>query len=240
MVGREADIKRLLKDIEDHRFVTIVGSGGIGKTSVAISGGWRVAEMYEDGAVFVDFTTSTSRAMLASRVAGALRLPVSTGTTESSIIEHLREKNMLLVLDNCEHVVEAATALIEEILRGCGSVHVLATSREPLQGEGEQLLSLPALAVPPADRGTQTAAEVLTYSAPKLFVERAQASQSWFTLTDSDAPHLVRVCSRLGGIPLAIELAAARVDLFDLEGLTKELDSSLYLLTRAPYRSRAP
>ena len=232
LVGRETDIERLLKDLEEHRFITIVGSGGIGKTTVAISGGWRAAEMYEDGAVFVDFTSSTSRATLANRIAGALRLPVSARTTESTVLEHLREKNMLLILDNCEHVIEAATSLIEEILRECGSVHVLATSREPLQGEGEQLLHLPALAVPPADRGIRTAVEVLAYAAPKLFVERAQASQSWFVLTDSDAPHLVRVCSRLGGIPLAIELAAARVDLFDLESLTKELDSSLDLLTR--------
>lgn len=216
LVGRETDIEQLLKDVEEHRLVTIVGSGGIGKTSVAISGGWRAAEMHEDGAVFVDFTTSTSRAMLASRIAGALRLPVSTRSTESSVIEHLREKNMLLILDNCEHVIEAATTLIEEILRECGRVHVLATSREPLQGEGEHLLHLPGLAIPPTDGRIETAAEVLAYAAPRLFVERAQASQSWFVLTDADAPHLVRICGRLGGIPLAIELAAARVDVFDL------------------------
>ncbi len=232
LVGRETDIEQLLKDVEEHRLVTIVGSGGIGKTSVAISGGWRAAEMHEDGAVFVDFTTSTSRAMLASRIAGALRLPVSTRSTESSVIEHLREKNMLLILDNCEHVIEAATTLIEEILRECGRVHVLATSREPLQGEGEHLLHLPGLAIPPTDGRIETAAEVLAYAAPRLFVERAQASQSWFVLTDADAPHLVRICGRLGGIPLAIELAAARVDVFDLASLTRELDRSLDLLTR--------
>lgn len=232
LVGREVDIERLLKDVEAHRFVTVVGSGGIGKTSVAISSGWRAAEMHEDGAVFVDFTTSTTRTMLASRIAGALRLPVSTTTIEHSVIEYLREKNILLILDNCEHVIDAATALIEEILRECENLHVLATSREPLQGEGEYLHHLPALAIPPADRGTHTAVEVLAYAAPKLFVERAQASQPWFFLTDADAQHLVRVCSRLGGIPLAIELAAARVDLFSLESLTKELDSSLDLLTR--------
>jgi predicted ATPase/DNA-binding winged helix-turn-helix (wHTH) protein len=232
LVGREEDLARLQKEVEDHRFVTIVGSGGIGKTSVAIAEGWRAAEMHEDGAIFVDFTTSTTRAMLASRIAGALRLPVSTSTIESSIIEYLRDKDTLLIVDNCEHVIEPATELIEGILRECGSVHVLATSRQPLQGEGEHLHLLPALTIPPSDRGTQTAAEVLVYAAPKLFVERAQASQSWFVLTDVDAPHLVSVCNRLGGIPLAIELAAARVDLFSLESLTKELDSSLDLLTR--------
>ena len=232
LVGREADIQRLLRDVENYRFVTIVGSGGIGKTSIAIAGGWRAAEMYEDGAVFVDFTNSTSRSILASRIAGALRLPVSSASSESAVIECLRDRTLLLILDNCEHVVEEAAPLIEEILRECAGLHVLATSREALQGEGEHVVELPALALPPTDVVTWTVDQVLKYAAPKLFVERAHAGQSWFALTDDDAPYLSQVCHRLGGIPLAIELAAARVDLFSLPALTQELDSSLHLLTR--------
>jgi predicted ATPase/DNA-binding winged helix-turn-helix (wHTH) protein len=232
LVGRETDIQRLLDDIEKHRFVTIVGSGGIGKTSIAVAGGWRGAEMYEDGAAFVDFTNSTSRSMLANRIAGALRLPVSSSSSETAVIECLQDRSLLLILDNCEHVVEAAASLIEEILRECAGVHVLATSREAIQGEGEYLVDLPALELPPADRVTWTADQVVTYAAPKLFVERAQAGQSWFVLPDGDAADLVQLCHRLGGIPLAIELAAARVDLFNVPALTRELDNSLHLLTR--------
>ncbi|MEI9979847.1 MAG: winged helix-turn-helix domain-containing protein [Edaphobacter sp.] len=134
LVGRETDIQRLLDDVEKHRFVTIVGSGGIGKTSIAIAGGWRAAEMYEDGAVFVDFTNSTSLSMLANHIAGALRLPVSSSSSETAVIECLQDRSLLLILDNCEHVVEAAASLIEEILRECAGVHVLATSREAIQG----------------------------------------------------------------------------------------------------------
>jgi predicted ATPase/DNA-binding winged helix-turn-helix (wHTH) protein len=232
LIGRETVIEALLQDTSAHRFVTVVGSGGIGKTSVAVATGQRAAEMYEDGAVFVDFTTLTSQPMLINRLAGALRLPVSSSSLEVSILDCLRDRNMLLIFDNCEHVLEPSAHLVEQILRSSPEVHILTTSREPLQAEGEHLVHLPALEYPPVEQVIWTAAEALRYPAIRLFVERATASQSWFVLRDEDAPSLAHLCHRLGGIPLAIELAAARIDLFDIPTLTQQLDSSLQLLTK--------
>jgi predicted ATPase/DNA-binding winged helix-turn-helix (wHTH) protein len=232
LIGREDILDRLSTDIETHRFVSLVGSGGVGKTSVALALGHRAAELYEDGVVFADFTTLSSRSMLVDRLIGTLRLPPTESPTETLLLEHLRNRKSLLILDNCEHILKAAAELVEQILRTCPEVHVLITSREPLLGEGELVVQLHGLECPPIDKSPLTASEALTYPAARLFVERALASQSWFVLRDEDAPHLARLCHRLGGIPLAIELAAARVDLFDLSTLTDQLNNSLQLLTK--------
>jgi predicted ATPase/DNA-binding winged helix-turn-helix (wHTH) protein len=232
LIGREAVIEDLLREIVAHRFITIVGSGGIGKTSVAIAGGQRASSMFEDGAVFVDFTTLSSQPMMINRIAGALRLPVSSTSLETSVLNCLKDRKTLLIFDNCEHVLEASAYLVEQILRACPEVHILTTSREPLQGETEHVIHLPALEYPSANRIPRTADEARRFPAIQLFLDRAVASQSWFVLRDEDAPALAHLCDRLGGIPLAIELAAARIDLFDLQALTQQLDRSLQLLTR--------
>jgi predicted ATPase/DNA-binding winged helix-turn-helix (wHTH) protein len=232
LIGREGVIQNLLRDFIVHRFVTIVGSGGIGKTSVAVATGQRASSMFEDGAVFVDFTTLTSQPMLINRIAGALRLPVSSTSLETSVLDCLQDRNMLLIFDNCEHVIEASAHLVEKILRACPGVHILTTSREPLQAESEYVIHLPALAYPTGDRIPVTVEDAIKFSAIQLFLDRAVASQSWFVLRDEDVPVLARLCDRLGGIPLALELAAARIDLFDLPTLIQQLDKSLQLLTR--------
>ena len=232
LIGRDAILEDLTRGVNTHRFITLVGSGGIGKTSVAIALGQKASSTFEDGAVFVDFTTLTLQSMLINRLAGALRLPMSSGRLETSVLDSLQARNTLLIFDNCEHVLEGSAHLVELILRACPGVHIVATSREPLEGESEQVIHLPGLEFPPADRIPQTAREAITYPAIRLFVDRAVASQSWFVLRDEDVPSLSRLCDRLGGIPLAVELAAARIDLFDLKELTQRLDRSLHLLTR--------
>ena len=232
LIGREAILQDLTRGVSTHRFITLVGSGGIGKTSVAIALGQKASSTFEDGAVFVDFTTLTLQPMLINRLAGALRLPMSSGRLETSVLDSLQARNTLLIFDNCEHVLEGSAYLVELILRACPGVHILATSREPLEGESEQVIHLPGLEYPPVDRMPLTAQEAIKYPAIQLFVDRAVASQSWFVLRDEDVPSLARLCDRLGGIPLAVELAAARIDLFDLKELTQQLDRSLHVLTR--------
>ncbi|WP_263357233.1 ATP-binding protein [Acidicapsa ligni] len=242
LIGRENAIERLLHDISAHRFVTLVGSGGIGKTSVALAAGHKAASCYEDGAVFVDFTTMTTRHMLMNRLASALRLPLTSSDQETSVLECLHDRETLLIFDNCEHVLEESAYLAEQVLRSSPGSHLLVTSREPLQAESEFVVRLPSLDYPPADGKLLTASEALTYPAVRLFVERAQASQAWFELQDEDAPGLALLCRRLDGIPLAIELAAARIELFNISTLTQQLDRSLHLLTKgrrtAPERQR--
>ncbi len=241
LIGREDAIEQLLQDIFTHRFVTLVGSGGIGKTSVALALGHEAASLYEDGAVFVDFTILTTRPMLVNRLASALRLSLPPGEQEQSLLECLRERKMLLIFDNCEHVLEQSANLAEQVLRSSPGSHVLATSREPLQAESEFVVRLPSLGYPTSEGKTLTATEALAYPAIRLFVERAQASQSWFTLRDEDISDLIRLCRRLDGIPLAIELAAARIGLFDISTLVQQLDNSLQLLTKGHrHSSRTP
>jgi predicted ATPase/DNA-binding winged helix-turn-helix (wHTH) protein len=242
LIGREDAIEGLLQDISMHRLVTLVGSGGIGKTSVALAAGHKAASLYEDGAVFVDFTTLTTRTMLMNRLASALRLPLTSSDQERSLLECLRDRQVLLIFDNCEHVLEQSAYLAEQVLRSSPGSRLLATSREPLQAESEFLVRLPSLEYPPAEGKLLTASEALAYPAIRLFVERAQASQAWFALRDEDTPGLIRLCRRLDGIPLAIELAAARIELFDISTLAQQLDNSLQLLTKgartAPERQR--
>jgi predicted ATPase/DNA-binding winged helix-turn-helix (wHTH) protein len=242
LIGRDEVVERLLGDISVHRFVALVGSGGIGKTSVALAVGHRAASLYDDGAVFVDFTTLTTRSMLMNRLSGALKLSLTSGDQERSILECLRDRQILLIFDNCEHVLEEAGYLAEQALRSSPGSRLLATSREPLRAESEFVVRLPSLEYPPAEGEISSASEALAYPAIRLFLERARAIQSWFELRDEDIPSLARLCRRLDGIPLAIELAAARIELFDIPTLTQQLDNSLQLLTKgrrtAPERQR--
>ncbi len=174
-------------------------------------------------------------------MAAAFGLAVDAGA-EAALLDYLDGRDMLIVLDNCEHVVGRAAALAETLLKRCAGLHLLATSREPLGAEGEWLFRLAPLELPPAGAAAFGAQAVQAYPSAQLFVERARAALDHFTLSDADAPLLAALCRQLEGLPLAIELAAARVDLFDLRGLAAQLDDSLDLLTRgrrtAPARHR--
>ena len=231
LIGREDAITRLANQLLRQRLLTIVGAGGIGKTSVALAVAEQLIPAYEHGVWLIDLAPLADPRLVPSALADALGLEIRAENPLPGLVASLRDKKMLLMLDNCEHVIDAAAALAVGVLAGAPGVQVLATSREPLRIEGEHVHRLSPLASPPA-LARVTAAEALGFPAVQLFVERAAATLDEFELTDADAPIAAEICGRLDGIALAIELAAARVDTFGVRGVAAHLDDRFQLLTR--------
>jgi predicted ATPase/DNA-binding winged helix-turn-helix (wHTH) protein len=231
MIGRASVVATLTDRLPEGRFVTIVGPGGIGKTTVATATADHLQTSYPHGVCFVDLASIVDPQLVPGTVACAFGLATVSQDPLSKVIELLRHRRMLVVLDSCEHVVEAAAVLVEQLLSGAPSVHVIATSREPLRAKSEWVLRLPPLDLPPPVVAL-TVEQALAFSAMQLFAERAMASLDTFELKDADVPIVADICRRLDGLPLAIELAAARVDLFGIRGLAARLDDRLGLLTR--------
>lgn len=230
LVGRDESVRLICSQLASRRFVTLVGPGGIGKTATALAAAQQLAGHYRHGIHFVDLSTLTKPELVAGTVAATLGRSGMAGDPLPNLAAHLAQQSMLLILDSCEHVIEAAAQMSEYLLRAAPQLHVLATSRESLRAEGEWVHRLPSLALPPEDI-RPTAAGLLAWPAPLLFIERAMASADGFALADDDAPLVIDICRRLDGIPLAIELAAARVELFGLLGLADRLDSHLLLFS---------
>ena len=228
--GREDIVASLTRQMPERRFVTLVGPGGIGKTTVATLTANSLQSSYHDGIAFVDLVPVSDPSKVPSTLASVLGLSIGSETTGSSIIAFLKTKELLLVLDNCEHVIEAAATLAEFVSRNAPGVHILATSREPLRVTGERVHRLRPLESAPVS-AKLTAAEALMFPGIQLFVDRASAVSDDFELTDADAPIVADICRRLDGIPLAIELAAGRIDAFGVRGLAERLDDRFRLLT---------
>src|SRR5216683_1862740 len=229
-IGRADNIKELTEQLPRRRLLTIVGPGGIGKTAVALAVAGRLIDAYEHGVCLIDLALVSDPLLVPSALAAALGVAIRSEKPLSGLIAAIKNKRMLLVLDNCEHLIASAAALAAAVLSGAMGVHILATSREPLRAEGEHVHRLPSLASPPLS-ARLTAAEVLAFPAVQLFVERATASLGEFALSDANAHFVANICSKLDGVPLAIEFAAARVDVFGVPGLASRLDDRLGLLT---------
>ncbi len=188
----------------------------------------RFTDSYEHGVWFVNLTAISDPRLLPAAVGSAIRFDISAEDPSAGLLAFLRDKRMLIVFDNCEHVIEATAALAFKVLRAAPCVQILATSREPLSVEGERLYHLQSLEIPLASRGL-SAAEALDFPAIRLFVERAADVLGEFALRDVDVPVVVDICRKLDGIPLAIELAAASIEALGLRGVLSRLDDPLRL-----------
>jgi len=225
-VGRRAELDRLAGLLETARLVTVTGAGGVGKTRVALRGGTRVADRFDDGVCLVELSGLRDPELLPHTVAACLGLPEQDSRSQlDAVLDHLRARRMLLILDTCEHLVDACAMLADVLLREAPDVRVLATSRQPLDVPGEHTLPIPPLPVP--DPGDPAA----TGDAVELFAQRAAAVDPDFAVTDDNRADVIRLCRRLDGIPLAIELATVRLRAVSLTQLIDWLENRFRVLT---------
>jgi predicted ATPase/DNA-binding winged helix-turn-helix (wHTH) protein len=237
MVGRAADVNVLTELILSRRLVTIVGTGGVGKSTIALEVGCQLVAKYTDGACLVELGAISDSARVPHSLATAIGLTVSVNHPVRDLVGFLRDKHMLIVLDNCEHVIAAAAALIEAILKGARQVQIIATSRERLSIEGEWHHRLSPLKVP-TESSRMTALLAREFTAIRLFMERAVSNTPSLALSDANARIVAHICQRLDGIPLALELAAARVNLLGIRELAARLDDQFVLASEQ--RTAAP
>lgn len=223
VIGRDSIVGSVVRQLPVRRFMTLVGPAGIGKTTVAL----RVAELllqhYRDGVWMVDLASIDDPSQLLDHLSRTLELDVGA--------KALAQRHALVVLDNCEHLLERCRAVVEDLLASAPQLSILATSREPLRAVGETVLRLPALKVPPPS-ALYSVAEAMGYSAVQLLVSHARTRQQGFVLRQQDLKAAHEICRRLDGLPLAIELAAAQIDALALVGVQAQLDNCFQLLSQ--------
>jgi predicted ATPase len=230
-VGRERELAEVERLLSERRLLTLCGPGGAGKTRLALAAAQDAGEGFEGGAWWVELAPVDDPELVPAAVAQAAGVPevLDLSPTEA-LVEHLAPRGTLLILDNCEHLIEACADLSDELLRACPDLRILATSREPLRVAGETNFMVPSLSAP--DPGRMPSTEDLAgYEAVQLFVERAREVESGFAMTGGNAAAVARLCNKLDGIPLAIELAAARTKVLTVEQILKKLEDPLALLT---------
>jgi predicted ATPase/DNA-binding winged helix-turn-helix (wHTH) protein len=228
IVGREETCRVISEQLKTHRFVNIVGPGGMGKTTVAISVAHAAIPDFNGVVTFVDLGSIFDPHLVANTVASTLGLGIQGSDPAASLIASLASRKLLLILDNCEHVIETVAPFAERIFSETSEVYILATSRETLRVEGEHVYRLEPLESPSENAGL-TAADAMTFPAVQLFVERAAARGSPITLSDDDAPVVGEICQNLDGLALAIELAAGRVVAHGFRGTAALLDNRFKL-----------
>nr|WP_249815096.1 MULTISPECIES: winged helix-turn-helix domain-containing protein [unclassified Bradyrhizobium] len=231
MIGRDDAVEKISAELSLHRFVTIVGPGGIGKTSVALAVAHGQLAGFDGQVSFVDLGALTDARLVPGTIAAALGLTVNSEDPIPGLLTFLRSRRMLLVFDSCEHILDELAPLAERIVQEAPELHILATSRESFRTEGERVHRLFPLDCPP-ERDGLSMADILAYPASQLFVERIGESLSEFELSEDDAPLVAEICRRLDGIALAIELAAGRVNAYGIAGTASLLDSRFSLLWR--------
>jgi len=230
LLGRADAVVAIREELAEARLVSVVGPGGIGKTSVALAVAEQLIGSNRDGVWLVDLSPIKDPALVPSVIATAIGMSAHSANMLAALCEYLREREMLLLLDSCEceHIIDAVAACAERILADAPNVRILATSREPLRLKGERLRRLPGLEAPPASTAL-TAEAALGFAAVRLFAERAGDRLETFELADGDVRVVAEICRRLDGLPLAIELAATRVDLFGVAGVLDQIRDRFHL-----------
>ena len=228
-VGRERELSELRQLLSRARMITLTGAAGVGKTRLVLQFAASTLDGSGDGACFVDLAPLTDATLVAAQLAGVLGVPEQPGRSLlRSLIDACRDRRLLVILDNCEHVIGEAANVADQLVRGCPKMIILATSREPLAIEGEHLYRVPSLFVPPASAEPE---RLLACDAVALFADRARQQRSDFVVDANNASAVGRLCRRLDGIPLAIELAAARLRMLPLDEIDNRLDQRFRLLT---------
>jgi predicted ATPase/DNA-binding CsgD family transcriptional regulator len=237
-VGRKREIEEVKRELAVTRLLTLTGVGGSGKSRFALEVARGLIEAYPDGAWLVELAPLSEEVLVPKAVAEALEVPERPQEPlADTLVEVLRDRQLLLVLDNCEHLLEASARLVDKLLDSCPRVRILATSREALGVQGEARRPVPPLSVPepqgrPSSEDSSSSEGLEGFESVRLFIERARERDPTFSLSLQNAPAVAEICGRLEGIPLAIELAAARVGTLSLEQISERLVGSLELLTR--------
>jgi predicted ATPase/DNA-binding winged helix-turn-helix (wHTH) protein len=226
IIGRDDDVQKLSAELLASRFVTIVGAGGVGKTTVAVAVAHHLAGEFGGAALFVDLGALTDPKLAPTAIASMLGQSVRSDDATDGLLDFLRSQRVLLLLDTCEHLVESVAELVARIMEAAPQVHILATSREALRVDGEHVYRLDALAYP-TDATEMTAANIRQFPAIQLFIERALANGAQLSITDAEAPLVADICRKLDGVALAIELAARRVESHGLQQISTLLDERL-------------
>lgn len=230
-VGREHEIAEARRMLSVTRLLTLSGAGGSGKTRLAVETARGLARVYPDGVWLAELASLSEPGLVPQAVGRALGMREQPGRPLlSTLLEGLRGKELLLVMDNCEHLIQASSSLAEALLSSCPRLRILATSREPLGVGGEAVRQVGPLSLPETTNGGRPAKYLMGCEAVRLFVERARLTVPDFGLTEGNAGAVVRVCRRLDGIPLAIELAAAQLGDLAVEQVAGRLEGSLDLL----------
>ncbi|MGA2997502.1 ATP-binding protein [Bradyrhizobium sp.] len=238
MVGRDLVLNDVQESLRKHRFVTLLGPGGIGKTTIAVAAGYALATEFGGAVYFVDLGSLADPDLVVRAIGTSVGLTLESNEASLELVDLIRSRKLLIILDNCEHVIQAAASIAEQLFQGVGQVHLLATSRELLKVEGEHCSRVEPLDFPPIESG-QTAEVVARYPAVQLFVERVAARGGNFVLTDREAPFVADMCRRLDGLPLAIELAAGPVAALGMRSTLADLASRLEWLKRG-HRTAIP
>ena len=234
-IGRQLELSKVRRLLSDGRLITLSGPGGVGKTRLAIRVGWSLMKQMPHGVFGVDLAPLGDAALVTPTVAVALDVPERTGPTlVDAIAKALGDRQVLLLLDNCEHLLDECASLAEQLLAECPYLKILATSREPLGVAGETVWNLPPLALPDA---SMSAADLIACESVRLFVERAGNVSPSFAVTEGNASAIRQICCSLDGLPLAIELAASRVNALTPEQIAAHVDDAVTLLRQ---RSRTP